>query len=294
MINYYFHQISSFYCFKVLMYYAVLITCGTYRSLVTPLWQDRLQLNNIFVSSSLRRLTVWTAHIADKSKERLTLQSVRLRISLTPKDYPRRLSFKDLRLTTLTTFPTKYPPFPSAIGYPVNRAYFNVQLITICAVVKSKMQCQMCVCCIVFWPTAMFCAVCKSCLKYALPVKSYSCGPDHQFSLEITHYLKNKNQSVLVIVSLSDCVSLCRTLSPYRPPLTILCTIGNWVLRMHPCTIILAFGKVFVFEGAWPTIVIPRADWAWELTAINSPSFWPPLKTRHFLSLLCNFLHAKR
>jgi len=36
MINYYFHQISSFCRFNVLMYYAVLITSGTYRSLVTP------------------------------------------------------------------------------------------------------------------------------------------------------------------------------------------------------------------------------------------------------------------
>jgi len=44
MINYYFHQISSFCCFNVLMYYAVLITGGTYRSLVTPLWQDRHEL----------------------------------------------------------------------------------------------------------------------------------------------------------------------------------------------------------------------------------------------------------
>src|SRR6218665_3321251 len=35
--NYYFHQISSFCCFNVLRYYAVLITGGTYRSLVTPL-----------------------------------------------------------------------------------------------------------------------------------------------------------------------------------------------------------------------------------------------------------------
>jgi len=34
MSNYY--QISSFCCFNVLMYYAVLITGGTYRSLVTP------------------------------------------------------------------------------------------------------------------------------------------------------------------------------------------------------------------------------------------------------------------
>ena len=39
--NYYFQQISSFCCFNVLMYYAVLITGGTYRALVTPLWQDR-------------------------------------------------------------------------------------------------------------------------------------------------------------------------------------------------------------------------------------------------------------
>jgi len=37
IINYYFHQISSFCCFNVLMYYAVLITGGTYESLVTPL-----------------------------------------------------------------------------------------------------------------------------------------------------------------------------------------------------------------------------------------------------------------
>jgi len=40
MSNYYFHQISSFCCFNVLMYYAVLITGGTYRLLVTPIWQD--------------------------------------------------------------------------------------------------------------------------------------------------------------------------------------------------------------------------------------------------------------
>jgi len=39
--KYYFHQISSFCCINVLMYYAVLITGGTYRSLVTPLAQDR-------------------------------------------------------------------------------------------------------------------------------------------------------------------------------------------------------------------------------------------------------------
>jgi len=36
MSNYYFHQISSFCCFNILMYYAVLIAGGTYQ-LVTPL-----------------------------------------------------------------------------------------------------------------------------------------------------------------------------------------------------------------------------------------------------------------
>jgi len=41
MSNYYFHQISSFCCFNMLLYYAALIAGGTYRSLVTPLWQDR-------------------------------------------------------------------------------------------------------------------------------------------------------------------------------------------------------------------------------------------------------------
>ena len=39
--NYYFHQISSFCCINVLLYYAVLITGCTYRSLVAPLAQDR-------------------------------------------------------------------------------------------------------------------------------------------------------------------------------------------------------------------------------------------------------------
>jgi len=37
MSIYYFNQISSFCCFNVLMYYAVLITGGTYQSLMTPL-----------------------------------------------------------------------------------------------------------------------------------------------------------------------------------------------------------------------------------------------------------------
>jgi len=41
MLNYDFHQISSFCCFNVLMFYAVIITGGTYRPLVTPSWQDR-------------------------------------------------------------------------------------------------------------------------------------------------------------------------------------------------------------------------------------------------------------
>src|SRR6218665_1024904 len=46
MSNYYFHQISSFYCFNILMYYALLIAGGTYRSLVTPLCQDRRKLKS--------------------------------------------------------------------------------------------------------------------------------------------------------------------------------------------------------------------------------------------------------
>src|SRR6218665_1015179 len=42
IINY-FHQISSLCCFNVLMYYSVLITGGTYRSLVTR--YDKIAIN---------------------------------------------------------------------------------------------------------------------------------------------------------------------------------------------------------------------------------------------------------
>jgi len=41
MNNYYFHQISSFCCFNVLMFYAVLITGGYLPIAGDPLWQDR-------------------------------------------------------------------------------------------------------------------------------------------------------------------------------------------------------------------------------------------------------------
>ena len=45
------------------------------------------------------------------------------------------------------------------IQYAVRRAYLNMQLITVCAVVKSNFQRKMCSFCIVNWPIAMFCAV---------------------------------------------------------------------------------------------------------------------------------------
>jgi len=40
--------------------------------------------------------------------------------------------------------------------FKVVREYFNVQLITICAVVKLNVPCKMCSCCIVNWLIPMF------------------------------------------------------------------------------------------------------------------------------------------
>src|SRR6218665_169772 len=54
--DYCFHQISRFCCFNVLMYYAVLINGGTYRSLVTPTRSPKalyqINLLNIFYEVS--------------------------------------------------------------------------------------------------------------------------------------------------------------------------------------------------------------------------------------------------
>jgi len=54
------------------------------------------------------------------------------------------------------------------------RAYFNVQLVTICAVVKSNFQCKMCSFCQLA-DCHVLCS-CKSCLKYALPVAMAASG----------------------------------------------------------------------------------------------------------------------
>jgi len=76
MINYYFHQISSFCCFNVLMYYAVLITGSTYRSLVTR--SPRLWCKNIDgILCAVKALTIhklvyllwWWTHRSDPQRE---------------------------------------------------------------------------------------------------------------------------------------------------------------------------------------------------------------------------------
>jgi len=50
-------------------------------------------------------------------------------------------------------------------------AYFNVQLITIYAVVKSNVQCKMCSCCIVNWPIVLFFAVVNPALNMLIVKK---------------------------------------------------------------------------------------------------------------------------
>ena len=98
MINYYFHQISSFCYFNVLMYYVVLIAGGTYRSLVTPLWQDRQDYYSEAHQPShgqrrtWARCKIWKGRSSARSAAGQVVQSIEkgmrdLKISLRFHDY---------------------------------------------------------------------------------------------------------------------------------------------------------------------------------------------------------------
>ena len=66
----------------VLMYYAVLITGGTYRSLGTPLWQDRLLSINYDTGASQKRLLFVCRYINTRLWLRLNTITIWLTHSL--------------------------------------------------------------------------------------------------------------------------------------------------------------------------------------------------------------------